>query len=110
TVIGVTITFAAIAAAGDVNINSIAPGVAAALTTTIAGLFVAIPALFGYNYLVIRIRDIVTEMQVFNDEFVTKTTEFYSKKGNMGDRFEDDHQAEEQPSAKVPVAPAPAKS
>ena len=49
TVMGVMITFAAIAASGDVNISAIAPGVAAALLTTVAGLVVAIPALFGYN-------------------------------------------------------------
>jgi biopolymer transport protein ExbB len=39
------ITFAAIAAAGDVNVNAIAPGIAAALLATVAGLAVAIPAL-----------------------------------------------------------------
>ena len=52
TVVGVMITFAAIAATGDVNINSIAPGIAAALLATVAGLTVAIPSLFGYNYLI----------------------------------------------------------
>ena len=51
TVVGVMITFAAIAAAGDVNVNAIAPGIAAALLATVAGLGVAIPALFGYNWL-----------------------------------------------------------
>ena len=45
------ITFASIAAAGDVNVNAIAPGIAAALLATVAGLSVAIPSLFGYNYL-----------------------------------------------------------
>ena len=69
TVIGVMITFAAIAAAGDVNINSIAPGIAAALVATVAGLGVAIPALFGYNYLTSRIEEISSEMQIFVDEF-----------------------------------------
>ena len=33
TVVGVMITFAAIAASGDVNVNAIAPGIAAALAT-----------------------------------------------------------------------------
>ena len=37
TVMGVMITFAAIAAAGDVNVNAIAPGIAAALAATVAG-------------------------------------------------------------------------
>lgn len=78
TVVGVMITFAAVAAAGDVNINAIAPGIAAALLATVAGLAVAIPALFGYNYLASRIKTIVADMQVFADELLTKMAESYS--------------------------------
>ncbi|MEI7970048.1 MAG: DUF2341 domain-containing protein [Betaproteobacteria bacterium] len=77
TVVGVMITFAAIAAAGDVNVNSIAPGIAAALVATVAGLAVAIPALFGYNYLSSRIKVIAAEMQVFVDELVSRIAERY---------------------------------
>jgi biopolymer transport protein ExbB len=75
TVLGVMITFAAIAAAGDVNVNAIAPGIAAALLATVAGLFVAIPALFGYNYLSSRNADISAKMQVFADQFITRLAE-----------------------------------
>ena len=75
TVVGVMITFAAIAAAGDVNVNAIAPGIAAALLATVTGLFVAIPALFGYNYLLIRNKNVIANMQVFVDEFVTRLAE-----------------------------------
>lgn len=78
TVVGVMITFAAIAATGDVNVNAIAPGIAAALVATVAGLAVAIPALFGYNYLGSRIKDITADMQVFVDEFVAKIAERHS--------------------------------
>lgn len=78
TVVGVMITFAAIAAAGDVNVNAIAPGIAAALVATVAGLGVAIPALFGYNYLASRIKNITTDMQVFADELITRFAENYS--------------------------------
>jgi biopolymer transport protein ExbB len=77
TVVGVMITFAAIAAAGDVNVNAIAPGIAAALLATVAGLFVAIPALFGYNYLLIRNKNVTANMQVFVDEFVTRLAELH---------------------------------
>jgi biopolymer transport protein ExbB len=77
TVVGVMITFAAIAAAGDVNVNAIAPGIAAALLATVAGLAVAIPALFGYNYLAARIKNISSDMQIFVDEFVTRVAEVY---------------------------------
>jgi len=78
TVVGVMITFAAIAAAGDVNVNSIAPGIAAALLATVAGLGVAIPALFGYNYLSSQIKNITADMHIFVDEFVTRVAEDYS--------------------------------
>ncbi len=81
TVIGVMITFAAIAAQGDVNVNSIAPGISAALLATAAGMFVAIPALFGYNYFQTRIKSAVTEMAVFVDEIVTRIAE-----GDLGRR------------------------
>ena len=78
TVVGVMITFAAIAAAGDVNVNAIAPGIAAALVATVAGLVVAIPALFGYNYLTSKISELTSDMQVFIDELVTRIAENYS--------------------------------
>jgi len=79
TVVGVMIVFAAIAAAGDVNVNAIAPGVAAALLATVAGLAVAIPALFGYNYLASRIKNISADMQIFVDEFITRIAESYGR-------------------------------
>lgn len=78
TVVGVMITFAAIAASGDVNVNSIAPGIAAALVATVAGLVVAIPALFGYNYLGTLIRDTTTDLRVFVDELLADIAERHS--------------------------------
>lgn len=78
TVIGVMITFAAIALSGDVNVNAIAPGVAAALAATVAGLAVAIPALFGYNWLNTRIKSLTADNRVFVDEFITRIAEQYS--------------------------------
>jgi biopolymer transport protein ExbB len=78
TVVGVMIVFAEIAAVGDVNVNAIAPGIAAALVATAAGVGVAIPALFGYNYLGSRIKEISADMHVFVDEFVAKIAEQHS--------------------------------
>lgn len=75
TVVGVMITFAAIAAVGDVNINAIAPGIAAALLATVAGLAVAIPALFGYNYLASRIKEVSNDTHMFGDEVVSRLAE-----------------------------------
>lgn len=78
TVLGVMITFATIAETGDVNVAAIAPGVAAALAATVAGLAVAIPALFAYNFLSARIRDVSVDMRVFTDELMAKIAERHS--------------------------------
>jgi biopolymer transport protein ExbB len=79
TVVGVMITFAAIAATGDVNVAAIAPGIAAALVATVAGLAVAIPALFGYNYIGSKVKNVSADMHVFSDEFVGRITEAYTR-------------------------------
>ena len=79
TVVGVMITFAAIAATGDVNVAAIAPGIAAALVATVAGLAVAIPALFGYNYLGSVIKTTNADMNIFVDEYISRITEIYSR-------------------------------
>lgn len=75
TVLGVMITFAVIAATGDVNINSIAPGISGALLATVAGLAVAIPNLFAYNYLLTQIKEVTADMKVFTDEFLATVEE-----------------------------------
>jgi biopolymer transport protein ExbB/TolQ len=72
TVWGVMETFSGVASAGSsANIQSMAPGVAAALVTTVVGLLVAIPAMFGYNFLVSRIRILVLEMHNFTAELTS---------------------------------------
>jgi biopolymer transport protein ExbB/TolQ len=72
TVWGVMETFSGVAASGSsASIQSMAPGVAAALVTTVVGLLVAIPAMFGYNFLVSRIRTQVLEMHNFAAELTS---------------------------------------
>ena len=75
TVMGVMNTFGGVAIAGDVNVNAIAPGIAAALLATIAGLACAIPSLFGYNYLNSQISSLADEMRVFVDRLITRLAE-----------------------------------
>ncbi len=83
TVVGVMITFAIISKSGEVDVNSIAPGIASALLATVAGLVVAIPALFIYSYLNGRIKNVIAEIKVFIDEFVAKMAEFYPPEGEI---------------------------
>lgn len=78
TVIGVMSTFGGVAMAGDVNVNAIAPGIAAALLATIAGMACAIPSLFGYNYINSRISALSDQMRVFIDRFITRLAEMQS--------------------------------
>jgi len=68
TVWGVMETFTGIAKAQAANLTAMAPGVAGALVATVTGLMVAIPALFGYNYLVTKIRGFTLEMDNFAAE------------------------------------------
>ena len=56
TVWGVMEVFSSAAQAGNATLTTVAPGVAAALATTVAGLLVAIPSMFGYNWLVHNLR------------------------------------------------------
>ena len=79
TVVGVMVTFAAIAASGDVNINAIAPGMAAALLATVAGLGVAIPSLFGYNYLGSKVKELSADMHVYADELQARVVEEFGQ-------------------------------
>jgi biopolymer transport protein ExbB len=79
TIIGVMITFGEIAMLGQVDINAIAPGIAAALLATVCGLIVAIPALFGYNYLSVQVKEITTDLHLFMEEFITRMAEHHSE-------------------------------
>lgn len=79
TVIGIMLVFVVAAMAGAVDINSVAPGMAAALLCTAAGLGVAIPALFGYNWLASRAEAIAADMSVFVDEFTARLAEEFDR-------------------------------
>jgi biopolymer transport protein TolQ len=77
TVWGVMSTFAGIAQQGSATMAAMAPGVAAALITTVAGLLVAIPSMFGYNYLVHNLRVFTVNLDNFAQELVSKMESEY---------------------------------
>jgi biopolymer transport protein ExbB/TolQ len=72
TVWGVMSTFAGIAASGSATLTAMAPGVSAALITTVAGLLVAIPSMFAYNWLVHNLRVFTVELDNFAQELISK--------------------------------------
>lgn len=65
TVWGVMEAFSAVSAQQTASIQTIAPGISAALLTTIAGLVVAIPSMFGYNFLTGQNKQLITELENF---------------------------------------------
>ena len=79
TVWGVMISFTDVAAQGKADLQALAPGVAGALITTVAGLLVAIPSMFGYNWLVHTLRVMTVELDNFAQELVSKMETEYLK-------------------------------
>jgi biopolymer transport protein TolQ len=70
TVLGVMDAFIGIAIGGSGNIGAIAPGVAEALVTTVAGLAVAVPAVMAYNIFVNRLGLFAGELEGFAQEII----------------------------------------
>ena len=62
---GVMTAFDSVSVQQTASIQTLAPGVSAALLTTISGLLVAIPSLFGYNLLLAKTRAMVTDLETF---------------------------------------------
>jgi biopolymer transport protein TolQ len=70
TVLGVMDAFIGIAIGGSGNISAVAPGVAEALVTTVAGLAVAVPAVIAYNIFVNRLGLFAGELEGFAQEII----------------------------------------
>jgi len=81
TVWGVMDTFAGVASAGRADLAAMAPGVSASLVTTVTGLLVAIPAMFGYNFLVTTIKGMIVEMDNFAAELSSEFEHRYVDHG-----------------------------
>jgi biopolymer transport protein ExbB/TolQ len=70
TVIGVIVAFVGIASTGSGGIGAVSAGIAEALVETALGLFVAIPAVWFYNYLSNRLEYFNVEMDNSSSEMV----------------------------------------
>ena len=89
TVWGVMETFSGIAKAQSASLTAMAPGVAGALIATVTGLFVAIPAMFAYNYMVTTIRAITQELDGFASEFATQMEHRYVDSRPLAEEIRD---------------------
>ena len=115
TVWGVMETFSGIAIKQAASLTAMAPGVAGALIATVVGLFVAIPAMFAYNYMVTMIRNITQELDNFATEFATSIEHAYVDNRSVSEeiaaaiskmRSEEKGSAERTPPARPQVQPA----
>ena len=70
TVLGVMDAFIGSAVGGSGNIGAVAPGVAEALVTTVAGLAVAVPSVMAYNLFVNRLGLFAGELEGFAQEII----------------------------------------
>jgi biopolymer transport protein ExbB/TolQ len=87
TVWGVMETFSGIARVQAASLTAMAPGVAGALIATVVGLFVAIPAMFAYNYMITTIRAITQELDNFTAEFATAVEHNYVDNRSVADEI-----------------------
>jgi biopolymer transport protein ExbB/TolQ len=87
TVWGVMSTFAGIAASNSASLTAMAPGVAAALVATVTGLLVAIPAMFGYNFMVTTIRHITQELDGFATRYANQIEHTYVDNRDIEDKI-----------------------
>lgn len=72
TVWGVMDAFGGLGSQTSATIQSLAPGISGALLTTVAGLLVAIPSVFGYNFLLTQTKMMVIELENFASWFADK--------------------------------------
>ena len=87
TVWGVMSTFAGIAEKNSASLTAMAPGVAAALVATVTGLLVAIPAMFGYNFMVTTIRHITQELDGFATRYANQIEHAYVDSRDIEDKI-----------------------
>ena len=87
TVWGVMETFSGIGIAKAATLTAMAPGVAGALIATVVGLFVAIPAMFAYNFMVTKIRAFTQELDNFATEYATAIEHTYVDNRPLADEI-----------------------
>ncbi len=70
TVLGMIVSSSVLSTQGMSDPSKLIGGIAQALITTAAGLIVAIPALIGYNYIVAKIDNIISDIEITTTEII----------------------------------------
>ncbi|MGA0333444.1 MAG: MotA/TolQ/ExbB proton channel family protein, partial [Kiritimatiellia bacterium] len=84
TVWGVMQAFDGMAVTGAPTLSTVAPGISAALLTTVVGLLVAIPTVVGYNLLSVHLRNHSVGMDNFVQELVGEFHHAYVREDGNG--------------------------
>lgn len=82
TVWGVMTIFSDVALEGQAQLTNMAPGLSAAMMTTVAGLLVAIPSMFGYNWLISQTRNLSVDLDNFAQAFSAAVLLEYTRRGS----------------------------
>lgn len=104
TVWGVMETFSGIAQKQAASLQAMAPGVAGALIATVVGLFVAIPAMFAYNYMVTMIRHMTQQLDNFVTELATSIEHAYVDNRSVSEEIADALQRMREEQRLEPIA------
>ena len=81
TVLGILKVFKVISVMGVGQATALAGGISEALITTIAGLFIGIPALVAYNYFASRAEALVLEIEKYSNRLLNKICAFQPGQG-----------------------------
>lgn len=75
TIMGIVDAFMGLGTSGGATLRAVAPGISEALITTAAGIFVAVPAVMGYNQLTSRLRELGARLDDFGRELLNTIEE-----------------------------------
>src|SRR5665213_2933952 len=75
TIMGIVDAFHGLGTSGGATLRAVAPGISEALITTAAGIFVAVPAVMGYNQLTSRLRELGARLDDFGRELLNTIEE-----------------------------------
>jgi biopolymer transport protein ExbB/TolQ len=110
TVWGVMETFSGVARAHTASLTAMAPGVAGALISTVVGLFVAIPAMFAYNFMVTSIRALTQELDNFTSEYATQISHTFADNRALADEIADSIRLLQQDSKRTAIESRPVEA